>query len=62
MRFFFYSNENNEPAHVRITKGDGNRKGWLEPSIEVEYFQELTFPISHTHQLNNKTGGTGIAL
>lgn len=37
MRFFFYSNENNEPAHVHITKGDGNGKVWLEPTIEVEY-------------------------
>lgn len=26
LRFFFYSNENNEPAHVHITKGSANGK------------------------------------
>jgi hypothetical protein len=36
-RFFFYSNENNEPMHVHVTKGDANGKIWLEPSIEIEY-------------------------
>lgn len=37
IRFFFYSNENDEPIHVHVTKGDANGKIWLEPSIEVEY-------------------------
>jgi hypothetical protein len=37
LRFFFYSNENNEPIHVHITKGDANGKVWLEPTISVEY-------------------------
>lgn len=32
-RFFFWSNEGNEPAHIHITKGDGNAKYWLEPMI-----------------------------
>jgi hypothetical protein len=36
-RFFFYSNENNEPIHVRVNKADANGKIWLEPSIAVEY-------------------------
>ena len=34
-RFFFYSNENNEPAHIHIEKGDATAKIWLQP-IEVE--------------------------
>jgi Domain of unknown function (DUF4160) len=34
--FFFYSNENNEPIHVHIEKGDASGKVWLEP-ITVEY-------------------------
>lgn len=36
LRFFFYSNENNEPVHVHITKGNANGKIWLDP-ISVEY-------------------------
>lgn len=41
-RFFFYSNENNEPVHVHVLKGDSNGKIWLEPSIEVAYFIGFT--------------------
>jgi hypothetical protein len=37
-RFFFYSNENNEPAHVHVEKGEGEGKIWLEPTISVAYF------------------------
>lgn len=37
LRFFFYSNENNEPSHVHVTKGIGNGKVLLEPSINVDY-------------------------
>ncbi|MBK9275281.1 MAG: DUF4160 domain-containing protein [Flavobacteriales bacterium] len=29
--FHFYSNENNEPMHVHVRKGDGLVKYWLEP-------------------------------
>jgi len=36
-RFFFYSNENNEPAHIYIEKGDAESKIWLEPEIREEY-------------------------
>jgi len=38
-RFFFYSNENNEPAHVHVEKGSGIGKIWLEPSVAVSYFR-----------------------
>lgn len=37
LRFFFWSNENNEPIHVHVTKGDANGKIWLEPDIKIEY-------------------------
>jgi hypothetical protein len=30
-RFYFFSNERNEPPHVHVRKGDGKRKFWLEP-------------------------------
>jgi hypothetical protein len=36
-RFFFYSNENNEPVHIHISKGGANCKFWLLPIIEEEY-------------------------
>jgi len=38
-RFFFYSNENDEPAHVHVEKGDAEGKIWLEPTIAVAYFR-----------------------
>lgn len=37
LRFFFYSSENNEPAHVHVTKGSANGKIWLLPNIEIAY-------------------------
>ena len=42
LRFFFYSNENNEPAHVHITKGDASGKVWLELVIEIGYLFGFT--------------------
>ena len=38
-RFFFYSNENDEPAHVHVEKGDSEGKIWLEPSIRPVFFR-----------------------
>jgi hypothetical protein len=32
-RFFFYSNESNEPMHVHVTKGGSEGKIWLEPLV-----------------------------
>jgi hypothetical protein len=42
LRFFFYSNESNEPAHVHINKGNGSGKVWLEPSINIAYLYGFT--------------------
>jgi hypothetical protein len=39
IRFFFYSNENDEPIHVHVTKGNANGKIWLEPTIEIAYMR-----------------------
>ncbi len=36
-RFSFYSNENQEPAHIHITKGTSSAKYWLEPELIEEY-------------------------
>lgn len=30
-RFFFYSNENNEPPHIHVRRDDVECKFWLEP-------------------------------
>jgi hypothetical protein len=38
-RFFFYSNENDEPIHVHVTKGEAAGKIWLEPSMRVAYLK-----------------------
>jgi hypothetical protein len=37
-RFFFYSNESNEPVHVHISKGGAEAKYWMEPMEEVYSF------------------------
>jgi hypothetical protein len=36
-RFFFFSNENNEPIHVHVTKGEAVGKIWLLPAVRVAY-------------------------
>jgi len=41
-RFFFYSNENDEPIHVHIEKAEGNAKYWLEPDLEEAYSYGFT--------------------
>lgn len=42
LRFFFYSNENNEPVHVHVIKGGANGKIWLLPNIEIAYMNGFT--------------------
>ena len=34
-RFFFFSNERNEPAHIHIAKGEQYAKYWIEPDISL---------------------------
>ena len=41
-RFFFYSNENNEPIHVHVKKGEVEGKIWLEPEMAVAWFRGFT--------------------
>ncbi|HTB32084.1 MAG TPA: DUF4160 domain-containing protein [Bacteroidia bacterium] len=36
-RFYFWSEEGNEPAHIHINKGNGTAKYWLAPKIECEF-------------------------
>ncbi|MCX6323548.1 MAG: DUF4160 domain-containing protein [Sphingobacteriales bacterium] len=41
-RFFFWSNENDEPMHVHVEKADGEGKIWLEPIIKFAYMHGFT--------------------
>ena len=34
-RFYFYSGDKDEPAHVHVAKGDGSGKIWLEPQLKI---------------------------
>lgn len=40
-RFFFFSNEGQEPPRVHVSKGDGVAKLWLEP-VRLAYTRGLT--------------------
>jgi len=40
-RFYFYTADSNEPAHVHVEKGEGSAKIWLEPNLEPKYFYEF---------------------
>jgi len=41
-RFYFFSDEGNEPCHVHVKKAGANGKLWLFPNIEEEYFYGFT--------------------
>ncbi len=47
-RFFFYSNESNEPPHIHIEKGDATAKFWLN---EVELADSFGFNAKEINQL-----------
>ena len=40
-RFFFYSEEGNEPPHIHVEKGDARGKYWTDP-IEMAYMKGFT--------------------
>ena len=35
--FYFFSNENNEPPHVHVSKGSGKAKWWLTPEPREKF-------------------------
>ena len=53
-RFYFYSNENDEPMHIHVEKGDGNGKIWLEPVIAIAYMHNFS-----TKEINQIIGIVG---
>lgn len=40
-RFYFYTGDGTEPAHVHVEKGDGLAKIWLLPEVRHEYFHDF---------------------
>jgi hypothetical protein len=36
-RFFFYSEENDEPVHIHVAMGECEAKFWLVPEIQLEW-------------------------
>jgi hypothetical protein len=49
-RFFFYSNEGVERAHIHVRSGDGEAKFWLDP-VEEAWHRGY-----HTRQLKQVEG------
>jgi hypothetical protein len=41
-RFFFYSNENDEPIHIHVEKAEAEGKIWLEPAVRVAYLHRFS--------------------
>lgn len=36
-RFFFFSNENDEPPHLHVEKAEAVAKFWLTPDVELAW-------------------------
>ncbi len=41
-RFFFWSNENDEPMHLHVEKAGNEGKIWLEPIVTIAYMHGFT--------------------
>jgi hypothetical protein len=39
-RFFFYSDEENEPPHIHVEKGKGRGKYWTDP-VKKDYMKNF---------------------
>jgi len=39
-RFFFYSDEGNEPPHIHVEKAEGRGKYWIDP-VEKAYMKNF---------------------
>ena len=53
-RFFFWSKEDGEPAHIHVEKAEANAKIWLEP-LEDDYFYGFTpKEIKEIRQITNE--------
>lgn len=50
-RFFFYSNENSEPAHIHVQRGNALAKFWLNPVTLASNFGFATHELNRLNQL-----------
>ncbi len=41
-RFYFFSGEGTEPAHIHVKKANAKGKIWLVPSTEIDYMYGFT--------------------
>jgi len=55
-RFYFFSNEGNEPMHVLVKKGSEVGKIWLKPTIEWDY--HYGFTSKEINSINNIISGS----
>ncbi|SHG68262.1 protein of unknown function [Fodinibius roseus] len=61
-RFFFFSNEGNEPVHIHVESGDGYCKYWINPvslaystgydSVELNKIRKIIE--QHSNQIEEK--------
>jgi hypothetical protein len=49
-RFFFYSNEGNEPPHIHVQKAEKYAKFWLKP---VQMAEAIDFTSRELRQVQN---------
>jgi hypothetical protein len=49
-RFFFFSNEGNEPPHIHVESGDHYAKFWLEP---VQLAKSLGYNARELNEIRN---------
>ena len=52
-RFFFYSNEGNEPIHIHAEKGDMECKYWINKE-EVEITEAFSYNLSTSAKIEVK--------
>jgi Domain of unknown function (DUF4160) len=50
-RFFFYSNESNEPPHIHVQKGEKYAKFWLVPVRVAESIDFTSRELRVVHSL-----------
>jgi hypothetical protein len=53
-RFFFYSNESGEPAHIHVQKDNCSAKFWLSPVVMSNSYGFSSTELSKLHALVNQ--------
>ncbi len=53
-RFFFYTNENGEPAHIHVQYGDSVAKFWIKPVVLAKNLGMNAKELGHAAKLVQK--------